>query len=177
MKKSLSTVLTGLMLVASSAGYAENTITFNGEVVDATCEPAVVNGDYTVTLDQVLLTSLTSVGKYDAISAPFSIQLINCPPTATTVGITLNSNTYDAVTGNLTDVAGYGNDSLQIQIMDGLTPTDQIEIGSATAASTVAIDSNRAASIPMIAYYYVKDLAGLRTGTISTTAVYAIRTN
>ena len=169
-------ILLGAFLAGTSATQAANTITFNGEVLDTTCEPAVTDGDYTVRLDQVVKSALTSNGMYSAINAPFSLQFINCPATSTRVGVVLDSSNYDAATGNMTDVAGYGNDSLQIRIMDGTSTSTQVVIGDITPVTYVTIDGSHSASIPMTAYYYVKDVSSLAVGTISTTATYTIRT-
>lgn len=176
MKKSMIMVLLGAFLAGTGVSHAANTITFNGEVVDTTCEPAVTDGDYTVTLDPVALSSLTTTGIYDGVTAPFAVQFINCPNTVTEVGVVLNSSGYDATTGNMTDVAGYGSDALQIQVMDGTSATTQVVVGDGTPVTYVTVDSNGSAIIPMTAHYYVKETTGLTTGIISTTATYAVRT-
>lgn len=168
--------IVGTAALTSGTALANNVITFNGEVVETTCEPVANNGDYSVVLDQVSVANLSeNAGQYTAINTPFSIQVQNCPSTVTSVGAVLASSTYDASTGNLTDTAGYGSDSVQIQIMDGTTTTDQVVVGAETPVTFVAT-TDSAASIPMNAYYYVKDAAGVVSGTISTTATYAIRT-
>ncbi|RQH07120.1 fimbrial protein [Paraburkholderia dinghuensis] len=174
-KKLAIAVGVSVCAMASGLAHANNVITFNGEVVETTCEPVANNGDYTVVLDQVAASALTAVGQYDAISAPFSIQVQNCPVTATAVGAVLASSTYDAASGNLTDVAGYGSDAVQIQVMDGTAPTTQVVVGDTTPVTYVPTVNN-AATIPMMAYYYVKDTAGVVPGLISTTATYALRT-
>lgn len=161
--------------LASGMAHANNVITFNGEVVETTCEPVANDGDYTVVLDQVARSSLSTVGQYAATSTPFSIQVQNCPATVSAVGAVLASSTYDASTGNLTDVTTYGTDAVQIQVMDGTTNTTQVVVGD-SAPVTYVPTVNNAASIPMTAYYYVKDIAGVQVGQISTTATYALRT-
>lgn len=165
--------------LASMSGLAQaqsNTITFSGEVVATTCDPAVTGGNYTVTLDQVAQSKLSAAaGQYGALSAPFSIQVVNCPAGVSKVGAVLNSATYDATTGNLTDRTTYGTDAVQIQVMDGTANTNQVVVGAA-APVTYATVTNGAASIPMTAYYYVKSTTGVKVGQIKTTAVYALRT-
>lgn len=168
--------LAGTSIVMTGSAYANNVITFNGEVVETTCEPVANNGDYSVILDQVSVANLSAnAGQYTTVNTPFSIQVQNCPSTVTSVGAVLASNTYDASTGNLTDTTGYGHDSVQIQIMDGTTTTDQVVVGAANPVTYVTT-TNNAASIPMNAYYYVKDTANVVAGQINTTATYAIRT-
>lgn len=176
MKKSTLMIFLSAFLAGTSVSQAANTITFNGEVVDTTCEPAMTDGDYTVTLDQVSKSALTTAGIYSGVSAPFSVQFINCPSTVTQVGVVLDSNNYDATTGNMTDVAGYGSDALQIQIMDGTAASTQVVVGDSTPVTYATVDGNQSASIPMTAHYYVKDVAGVDVGTISTMATYAVRT-
>ncbi|WP_322021679.1 MULTISPECIES: fimbrial protein [unclassified Burkholderia] len=163
---------------ASLSGLAQaqsNTITFSGEVVATTCDPAVTGGNYTVTLDQVAQSKLNAVGQYAALTAPFSIQVVNCPAGVSKVGAVLNSSTYDATTGNLIDTTTYGSDAVQIQVMDGADTTKQVVVGAAAPVSYATVTGG-AASIPMTAYYYVKKTAGVNVGKIKTTAVYALRT-
>ncbi|MGC3964353.1 MAG: fimbrial protein [Rhodocyclaceae bacterium] len=173
LKTTLSILAASGLLSLTGVAYADNTITFDGEVVDTTCEPAVANGDYTVVLDQVAKSDLSAVGIYSGVSTPFSLQFINCPATATQVGVVLNSSTYDATTGNLTDVAGYGSDAVQIAVQE--TAGGPVMVGAGAPASFVPV-VNGTASIPLTANYYVKDIAGVTVGVIKTTAVYSVRT-
>lgn len=179
MTKKIALTLAASCLTAF-AGFAQaqsNTITFNGEVVATTCNPAVTNGNYTVTLDQVARSVLTASGpgQYAALSVPFAIQVVDCPAGVNTIGAVLDSSTYDAVTGNLNDLAGYGSNAVQIQIMDGTVAAQQVVIGAAAPVSSVAVVDG-AASIPMTAHYFVNDVANVEVGKIKTTAVYALRT-
>ncbi|RKF49811.1 fimbrial protein [Paraburkholderia fungorum] len=178
MLKKLAVVVavSGLVAVPGLAQAQSSTITFNGEVVATTCDPAVTGGNYTVTLDQVAQSKLSAAaGQYGALSVPFSIQVLNCPVGVTKVGAVLNSSTYDATTGNLIDPTTYGTDAVQIQVMDGASSGKQVVVGAATPVSYATVSSG-AATIPMAAYYYVKNTAGVKVGPIKTTAVYALRT-
>ncbi|AOJ64658.1 hypothetical protein WJ32_19015 (plasmid) [Burkholderia ubonensis] len=87
----------------------------------------------------------------------------------------LDSDAYDAVTGNLNDMTTYGSNAVQIRIMDGTTAAQQIVVGATDPVTYVAV-SNGAATIPMAAYYYVKDATNVKVGKIKTAAVYALRT-
>ena len=59
--------------------------------------------------------------------------------------------------------------------MDGTTSDNQIVVGAETPVTYVTTVSN-AATIPMTAYYYVKNNQNISSGAIVTTATYAIRT-
>ncbi|SCK56515.1 major type 1 subunit fimbrin (pilin) [Variovorax sp. HW608] len=179
MSKKLALAIAASCL-AAMGGLAQaqsNTITFNGEVVETTCDPVVTGGNYTVTLDQVAKSALiaSGPGRYSALSVPFSIQVVNCPASVSKVGAVLDSSTYDAANFNLNDLTTYGSNAVQIQVMDGTDPTTQVEVGAADPVTYVSTVSN-AASIPMTAHYFVKDVANVVTGKIKTTAVYALRT-
>ncbi|WP_155122446.1 fimbrial protein [Burkholderia ubonensis] len=167
---SILTALSGIVQAQS------NTVTFNGEVVATTCNPAVANGNYTVTLDQVAQSTLTSngVGRYSALSVPFSIQVLNCPAGVNSVGVVLDSDVHDAATGNLSDMTIYGSNAVQIRIMDGTTAAQQIVVGATDPVTYVAV-SNGAATVPMAVYYYVKDATNVKVGKIRAVASYTLR--
>lgn len=168
----------GIFMCFPLLAIANNTINFNGEIVESTCEPVVVDGNYTVMLDQVSVSELTAqtVGMYEPVSAPFSIQMKSCPDSVSQVGIVLNSSTYDATTGNLTDLTQYGSDNVQIRIMYADSLTSQLIVGAAEPTVYMNVAGNTA-NIPLAAFYYVKGGSPvINQGKIMTTAIYSIKT-
>lgn len=175
MKKSAVTFL--LLSFLAGNTYANNTITFHGKVVDQTCEPVTSNGDLTVNLNEVSTGQLKNVSNatYSGVVTPFNIDFKNCPSSMSKVSVKLTSNDADSTTGNLTDTGNYGS-NVQVRVSNPEDGT-QLKINDDTSRSRESTITNGAASIPLVAAYYVVDGKSATPGNIVAKATYIVRTN
>lgn len=176
MKKRLIATMCLLSFTAYKS-YANNVITFNGKVVDQTCEPVASNGDLTVNLNEVSTSQIKNVSNatYTGVVTPFNIEFKNCPSSMSKVSVKLTSNGADNNTGNLLDTGSYG-DNVQVRISNPEDGT-QLKINDDTSKSRDAAINNGTARIPLVAAYYVVDGKSASPGNIVAKATYVVRTN
>ncbi|WJV24462.1 MULTISPECIES: fimbrial protein [Pseudomonas] len=158
---------------AASVALADNTITFNGQVVEQTCDPISAGGNYTVNLDQVVASDFQGLSNatLESISTPFNLELQNCPASASSVTAELYSNSVDSKTGNLLS-STYGS-NVQVQVQDSKGIKMGVGDNSTTPAASI---TNGRASIPLQAKYYVVDSTQVAPGAITVEATYVLRT-
>lgn len=180
-----------LLIVAVISGYsftaaaADGTITFNGNIRDATCiisggdETAPSQGeDFTVTLPTVDVTVLSSVGKTAGVTA-FNINLSgsNCPAgkIANVIFEKASSTNIDTVTGNLKNsvpVASGGAGNVQVQILNkDKTPLNLTANNDSHQTNVIGAD-NKA----VFNYFgqYIAVGGASSAGSVSTDLVYSI---
>lgn len=150
----------GLASVAQPSHAADGTITFQGEVVDVTCEVtggggATGKGDLTVTLPKVAVSALAAAGN-TAGETPFSLNLsgAGCTDgkTAEMFVETASSAFVDPATGNLRNGAASGAGQVQVELIN---PDNNSQINLATNANqpTATIDSSNTATLNYVARY------------------------
>lgn len=171
----------------SSMGVTANdgTITFTGEVVDATC---IITGgdetrpdqgaDFNVSLPQISVTALASAGQA-AGDTPFHINLTgeNCPngKTANVVFERAQSTNIDSTTGYLknTEATG-GAQNVQVRILNNdKTPLNLTLANSSHQPQVIA--SNKASFKYWGQYIAVNGAA--KAGTVKSDVVYSITYN
>lgn len=139
--KNIAILVSGLVL--STAALADNTIKFQGEVADQTCDISI-NGNAStplILLPTVTTTSLATSGA-TAGQTPFTIGLTGCTAstTATTAIKTFfvgNNLTADGRMGN-TGTAG----GVTLQLVDPASPTLPLDLTGQTGAPGLSLATN-----------------------------------
>lgn len=177
--KTISTIAATLsVLVTSSLAFAANTITFNGEVTDQTCE-AVIDGttEPTVVLDSVPVGDLTGqVGKV-AGETPFTLRLTGCvAPVADETFSVLFQSTNATAAGNLVNTAANGAQGVALQLLDA--PAGNVISlagGTASPAGNIVLLAGETATSYDYAVQYVSEDAVVTTGPVVGTVTYTLR--
>ncbi|MDQ8051195.1 fimbrial protein [Luteibacter sp.] len=196
MKKTLcsTALIAALGLVATQASATDGTITFNGQVTDATCTitgggAATGTGNLTVTLPTVSTTALPSTGTV-AGSTPFTLNLgggTNCTngKTAALWVETTATPALDTATGALKNQAS-GGSNVQVQMLNG-NDNQPINLGINAAvvngqslisanhqpAATIA---GNTATLKYVAQYYAANAAAT-PGAVTTYLTYSMQYN
>ncbi|WP_380184121.1 fimbrial protein [Kalamiella sp. sgz302252] len=181
-----------LLMLALAGGFSsmgvtanDGTITFTGNVVDATC---IISGgdetnpdqgaDFNVSLPHVSITALASVGQA-AGDTPFHINLTgeNCPngKTANVIFERAQSSNIDSTTGYLknTEATG-GAENVQVRILNSdKTPLNLTLVNSNHQPQVIA--SNKASFKYWGQYIAVNGAA--KAGTVKSDVVYSITYN
>ncbi|MFT4246988.1 MAG: fimbrial protein [Pseudomonas sp.] len=170
MKKISLALLT--LAIAAAPAYAANTITFQGEVSEQTCE-VTVNGTASspiVLLPTVSTTDLAASGD-TAGQTPFEVGVTGCTAATTATTITtvfVGNNVAD--TGNLTNTGTATN--VEVQVLD--TASAVIDFSSTyegDADITLAAGDTAASATYNVQYY----ATGASTaGTVSASLQYAV---
>jgi major type 1 subunit fimbrin (pilin) len=171
----------GLASVAQPSHAADGTITFQGEVVDVTCDVtggggASGTGDLTVTLPKVAVSALAASGS-TAGETPFSLNLsgVGCADgkTAQMFVETASSVLVDPATGNLrngTPPGSGGADNVQVELLNPATNA-QINLATNNNQPSAAIDANTA-TLNYVARY---SATGTTTaGTVNSDLTYSM---
>lgn len=170
MKGLLSIILiTTTFLPTLATAQQANTLNLKGKVIGKTCDVSI-NGDSVspvVVLPIVSSTELITAGQ-TAGDTDFSIDIKNCQQ-----GYIAKAWIYtiSSQNGNVINIGGTAT-NVEIQILDGAT-SNPISLSHAT--STVTIDSNMRASIPLTARYY--STANTTAGSVIGTALYIMQYN
>lgn len=149
----IAIMVTGLVL--STAALADNTIKFQGEVADQTCDISI-NGSSSsplILLPTVAASSLVAVGS-TAGQTPFTIGLSGCTAPATTTAIkTVFVGNNLTAAGRLGNTGTAGNVSLQL--VDPATPATPLDLtGQVGAAGLSLAAGNTTASHDFAVQYY-----------------------
>lgn len=138
--KNIAILVSGLVL--STAALADNTIKFQGEVADQTCDISI-NGNAStplILLPTVSTTALASSGA-TAGQTPFTIGLTGCTASASTTAIKTifvgNNLTADGRMGN-TGSAG----AVALQLVDPAAPTLPLDLTGQTGAPGLSLAAN-----------------------------------
>ncbi|ERK10151.1 fimbrial protein [Serratia fonticola] len=129
-------------LVLSSAVLADNTIKFQGEVADQTCDISI-NGNASTPLILLPTVSTTALATSGATAGqtPFTIGLTGCTASASTVAIKTvfvgNNLTADGRMGN-TGTAG----KVSLQLVDPAAPTVPLDLTGQTGAAGLSLAAN-----------------------------------
>ncbi|MGE4802234.1 fimbrial protein [Yersinia hibernica] len=97
------------LAVSSTTAFAatNGTVTFNGKLINETCQIAPGTENVVVDLPTLSIKSLAATGQ-EAGSTNFTISVIDCPKTVTKVAAhfeAINSDGVNSTTGNLTNSA------------------------------------------------------------------------
>ena len=142
-------------LVFSTAVLADNTIKFQGEVADQTCDISI-NGNAStplILLPTVATTALATPGE-TAGQTPFTISLTGCTASASATAIKTvfvgNNLTAEGRMGN-TGTAG----KVSLQLVDPAAPTIPLDLTGQTGAAglSLAADATTAAHDFAVQYY------------------------
>lgn len=173
--------LLGLALLLPFAAFANDTVTFYGEVADTTCNVTVggADGAVTVQLPTVAATSLATAAQV-AGETPFDFTVTGCVAasgaTTTQVGMRLLS-TSTANSGNLLNVAPTNPaTNVSVQLVDNGTggpKTINFANGEYTSIlQTKPTDATGVVTFPFIAQYYATGAA--TAGKVQAQVQYAL---
>lgn len=177
--KKLHPVLTALCLLAAPGmALAANTISFNGEVTDQTCEALVdSSADPTVLLDSVPVGDLNGqVGKV-AGETPFTLRLTGCvaPVADESFSVLFQSPTATAA-GNLVNTAANGAQGVALQILDAPAGNPvSLAGGGAVAAGDIRLLAGETATSYDYAVQYFAEEATVTTGPVLGSVTYTVR--
>jgi major type 1 subunit fimbrin (pilin) len=142
-------------LVLSTAALANNTIKFQGEVADQTCDISI-NGNAStplILLPTVATTALANPGD-TAGQTPFTISLSGCTASASATAIKTvfvgNNLTANGRMGNTGTAEG-----VSLQLVDPAAPTTPLDLTGQTGAAglILAANDNTAAHDFAVEYY------------------------
>lgn len=151
--KNIAIMVSGLIL--SSAVLADNTIKFQGEVADQTCDISI-NGNAStplILLPTVPTTSLATSGS-TAGQTPFTIGLTGCTASASATAIKTvfvgNNLTADGRMGNTGSAS-----NVSLQLVDPAAPTTPLDLTGQTGSAglSLAADATSAAYDFAVEYY------------------------
>ena len=144
-------------LVLSTAVLADNTIKFQGEVADQTCNISI-NGNASTPL--ILLPTVSTATLADpgatAGQTPFTISLEGCTASATTTAI----NTI-FVGNNLTAAGRLGNTGtagkVALQLIDPAKPTTPLDLTGQTGSPGLSLAANATSAAHDFAVEYYSE--------------------
>ncbi|WP_051302950.1 fimbrial protein [Comamonas composti] len=162
----------------AGAAAAANTITFNGEVTDQTCQ-VEINGSSApvVILDSVPVSALSAPGMV-AGATPFTLKLTNCVAPAT--GSESFQALFQAVNatsnGNLPNAAAGGAQGVSLQLLDavGGNPV-RLTSGSPAKGGSIVLQSGQTSASRDFAIQYYSESAAVSTGMVSGSVTYTVR--
>ncbi|MFS7221228.1 fimbrial protein [Rahnella inusitata] len=174
-KKSL--VALGLLVAGYSmtaSAVSDNTISFQGEVSDQTCE-VTVNSDSApvVLMPTAAASALTTAGSV-AGKTSFDIALSGCTAatTATTINTMFSGNLVDTANqGTLTNTGTATNVNLQLLDTDG-SAIDLSSTWTSTKGELSLAETDTASSATFFVQYYATDAA--TAGTVAGSVEYAV---
>ena len=147
-------------LILSTAALADNTIKFQGEVADQTCDISI-NGNASTPL--ILLptvsTASLAVSGDTAGQTPFTIGLTGCTASASATAIKTvfvgNNLTADGRMGN-TGTAG----NVALQLIDPASPATPLDLTGQTGAAGLSLAANAtSAAYDFAVEYYAEGAA------------------
>ncbi|EEP97025.1 fimbrial protein [Yersinia aldovae] len=168
--------------VASATAFAatDGTVTFNGKLIDETCEVAPTSKDVKVTLPTLSTQNLKTSGQ-EAGSTSFVIDVVNCPVEITKVAAhfeAINSTGSNPTTGNLTNTAATDPaGKVEVRLYDIATNT-QIRVGDTGAKFDVIPGASAAPGTASLSYaggYYATDAT--TAGTVTAQVQYVLAYN
>ena len=156
--KNIAIMVSGLIL--STAALADNTIKFQGEVADQTCDISI-NGNAStplILLPTVSTASLAASGD-TAGQTPFTIGLTGCTVSASATAIKTvfvgNNLTADGRMGN-TGTAG----NVALQLIDPASPATPLDLTGQTGAAGLSLAANAtSAAYDFAVEYYAEGVA------------------
>ena len=160
-------------LVLSTAALADNTIKFQGEVADQTCN-VNINGNASTPL--ILLptvsTATLAVAGSTAGQTPFTISLNGCTASATTTAINTvfvgNNLTADGRMGN-TGTAG----NVSLQLVDPATSANPLDLTGQTGNAGLSLAANATSAAHDFAVEYYSEGAAT-PGSVLGSVQYAV---
>ena len=176
MKKHLIILAASIAPVMAYAASG-NTINFQGEVTDQTCQ-VTINGNAanpTVLLPAVSSTVLTSAGA-TAGTTSFTVGVSGCvAPTTTTQAIkTVFVGNQVTAAGNLGNTGTATN--VALQLLDPATPTVPFNLGNAGgyAASGLTLPVGTTSASHDFAVQYISEPGGATAGSVLGSVQYAV---
>lgn len=160
-------------LVLSTAALADNTIRFQGEVADQTCDISI-NGNAStplILLPTVAANSLASSG-LTAGQTPFTVALTGCTAagSATSISTVFVGNNLNA-NGRMGNTGTAGNVSLRL--VDPAAPTAPLDLtGQTGAAGLVLASGATSASHDFAVQYYAE--GAVTPGSVLGSVQYAV---
>lgn len=157
---------------------AANTITFNGEVTDQTCQ-VEVNGSSSpiVILDSVPITALNAVAQV-AGATPFTLTLTNCAASTSTDETyrTMFQTMTATAAGNLPNTATGGAEGVSLQLLDkvGGNPI-VLSSGAVVQGGNIVLKKGETSASRDFAVQYYAETAGVTAGAVTGAVTYTIR--
>lgn len=177
MKKQLLVLALAAVPFLAFAQPAPNTINFQGEVTDQTCQVSV-NGntsDPTVLLPTVPATALTTAGD-TAGQTTFTVAVTDCmAPMSTTQAIdTVFVGNLVTAGGNLGNTGTATN--VALQLLDPAAPTVPFDLSAASgvAAPGLALAEGETAASHDFAVRYITETGGATPGSVLGSVQYSV---
>ena len=179
MKKLIKIAAITSMIGLPVVSFASNTIIFNGEVTNQTCEVNVEGfADPVVLLDSVPTSKLTGgAGKFTG-ETPFTIQLSGCtaPTGSSQTFTTLFQATNPTASGNLTNTAKPGATGVSLQVLTAPGGTAiNLSGGKAVAAGNIVLAVGQTSATYQYAVQYFAERATVAPGPVLGALTYTVR--
>ena len=156
--KNIAILVSGLVL--SSAALADNTIKFQGEVADQTCDISI-NGNASTPLILLPTVSTTSLATSGATAGqtPFTIGLTGCTASASATAIkTVFVGNNLTANGRMDNTGTAG--AVTLQLVDPAAPTVPLDLTGQTGAAGLSLAANAtSASHDFAVEYYSEGTA------------------
>ncbi|CAD5109399.1 fimbrial protein [Zestomonas carbonaria] len=179
MKQHAKALAVAAIITVPGIALAANTITFNGEVTDQTCQ-AVVNGstDPTVVLESVPASALNGgVGRTTG-ETTFTLQLTGCsaPSGADEHFTTLFQATNPTGSGHLANTAASGATGVALQLLDAPAGNPvNLAGGAAVEAGDIVLADGQTETTYDYAVQYVSEAATVTPGPVLSSVTYTLR--
>ncbi|NAW70377.1 type 1 fimbrial protein [Vibrio sp. V26_P1S5P106] len=180
MKKTMISAATSLgvcsaVFLVSVPAFANNTITFNGEVTDQTCSVTVNGNDANpvVLLESVSAATLKEAGA-TAGQKTFSIGVTGCtaPTTDVQVSTVFVGNVVTA-DGNLGNTGDAKNVALQL-LDNSMSPVD---LTSMASLSGLTLEAGATSAVTDFGVQYISEAGGATPGSVRASLQYAVSYN
>lgn len=170
-KLTLSVLVLSGLFVANA--QANNTITFQGQVSDQTCEVAVngASGDQTVLLPTVPASALAGAGSVAGVT-PFTLSVSGCTASGsvTAIGTDFVGNNVTS-NGDLGNIGSATNVALQIL---GAVGGPVVNLTSGARVSGLSLAASATGASHDFAVQYVAEGTGATAGSVISSVQYAI---
>lgn len=176
----LKVLAVALLLPSAVAFSATNTVTFYGQVTDATCNVTVnsTSGDVSVQLPTIKATDLTSGAAATAGATKFNFVISGCTAGTSDTNVAIRLVPESTTTaGNLPNIASGAAANVEVQLVDDADTGGVINFATGgeyttTPVAITSADADGNISVPFTAQYYATGTAG--SGKVEGKVQYAL---
>lgn len=175
-KTRLSVLTLGILVAGTASAASDNTINFQGEVTEQTCQ-VTVNGNAanpTVLLPTVSTTDLTAAGATAGKTA-FTIGVTGCSGTATTTKTVFVGNNVDT-DGNLSNVAGTAT-NVALQLLDTAGAAIDLHANPVAKVDGITLADTETSGSADYGVQYISTAGSATAGSVVGSVQYAISYN
>jgi len=177
MKQQTRVALAATVLVAAPAlsMATPSTITFNGKVINQTCQVKVggAAGNVEVKLPNVAVADLAAVNS-TAGRTPFVVSIENCEPGVSTAVNTTLSNVTLTQNGTLQNMVVGGAQKVALQLLPDMSGNNPFFLSSVSHLSGLTLGPTDKTASHEFAVQYISHEGGATTGDVQAVVNYEI---